>query len=198
LFGSGGAHEATLVTGASGAVFIERADLDGHAEQALFLNSTGLTGADTINTGAQSVVVAADGIYIGGVFNGQVDFDPGPGSSLRGSAGFQTFVVKLASNGALAWVRSIQGGARLTLAPGVGVLALGMSRETIVPLSTGGSTRGSVTLTALNENGSAAWTVDANVGGALGASASNSEQIVMAGDWTDGCSSPITRFAWPR
>ena len=199
LFAAGGAHEAALVTGASGAVFIERADLDGHAEQALFLNSTGLTGSDTIYTRAESVVVAADGIYIGGVFNGQVDFDPGPGSSLRGSAGIQTFVVKLTSNGALAWLRSIQGGTRLMLAPGSGVLAVGVSRETIVPQgAAGGSIPGSLTLTALNENGSAAWTVDANAGGALGASASNSDQILIAGDFAEDCSSPIRRFAWPR
>ena len=108
-------------------------------------------------------------------------------------------MVKLASNGALAWVRSIQGGTRLTLAPGVGVLAVGVSRETIVPQgAAGGSTPGSLTLTALNADGSAAWTVDANAGGALGAFASNSEQILIAGDCADDCSSPITRFAWPR
>jgi hypothetical protein len=199
LFDAGGAHEAALVTGASGAAFIERADLDGHAQQALFLNSTGLTGFGTTFTRAESVVVSADGIYDGGVFHGQVDFDPGLGSSLRGSAGIQTFVVKLTSDGALAWVRSIQGGTRLTLAPGGGVLAMGVSRESIVALGAGGGfTRGSLTLTALNADGSAAWTVDANAGGALGASTSNSEQIVIAGDWADGCSSPITRFAWPR
>lgn len=197
-FGADGEQETQLVAGPSGAAFIEPSDLDGNASAALFLNSTGQTVSGP-PTQAGSVVLGDDGIYVAGVFLGQVDFDPGSGVNLRESAGPRTFVVKLTSDGALSWVRGIHGGASLALAPDGGVLAVGAGSET-KPWIDGsfGWSSGPLSLTALNADGSAAWTIDPNAGSELGVFASNSEQIVVAGGVRHDCASPIARFAWPR
>jgi hypothetical protein len=60
-----------------------------------------------IGTGAVPHVTAStDGsIYLGGEYNGTVDFDPGPNVATQ-SAASSGFVVKLASDGAFRWVQS--------------------------------------------------------------------------------------------
>ena len=198
--GAGGANETQPVAGSWGAAFIERGDLEGHVEPALILNSTGLTPiAPPQRVQATSVAVAADATYVGGSFVGEVDFDPGKGLSLRGSAARRPFVLKLTPEGALAWVRSIRGGSALTLAPGGGVLAVGQSLEELqFQDGSVGWDIGPPLLTALNADGSAAWTVEAHVGDELKIALLNSEKLILLGSADHGCVSPITRFAWPH
>ena len=53
-----------------------------------------------------SIAVAADGsTYVGGTFQGDVDFDPGPAIVYRGSTGYaDTFILKLNKDHSFAWV----------------------------------------------------------------------------------------------
>jgi hypothetical protein len=197
-FATGSPAEADLVAGTAGAIFIERADLDGHAGAAIFLNSTGPSGAPPARTQPSAVVVGAEGIYVSGTFSGEVDFDPGPALSLRRGALSHPFVLKLTKEGAFSWIRSIQGGtAGLLLMPNGGVLAVGESVKSIVQNGSFGWTRGPSTLTALNADGSAGWTLKVDVRD-VRALASNSEQVLLAGQTESGCGDPITRLAWTQ
>ncbi len=46
-------------------------------------------------------------IYCGGIFNGSVDFDPGPGAyTLASAGGGDTYILKLDASGAFIWARS--------------------------------------------------------------------------------------------
>ncbi|MGC4093714.1 MAG: hypothetical protein QM756_38600 [Polyangiaceae bacterium] len=197
-FAQSTSNETQLVAGASGAAFIELSDVDGYPGRALFLNSNEFSGVGGPPTQAGSVVVGADAIYVGGSFSGQVDFDPGPGVSLRGSAGPRPFVLKLTSDGAFAWVRSLHGGAGLTLAPDGGVVAIGAAFEPTVTAQGVSWRDGPFSVTALNVDGSPAWTFDPHMGSTVRVVASTSEQFMLAGDYDGDCASPVVRFTWPR
>jgi len=76
---------------------------------------------------ANSVRVDSNGnIFVSGIFNWSVDFDPGPGEDIHESndGSLDAYVIKLASDGSYQWVRII-GGTGVDYASGLGVDAGG-------------------------------------------------------------------------
>lgn len=61
--------------------------------------------------GGNAIAVDSSGnIYVTGAFQGTADFDPGPGvANLASAGGFDVFVAKYTSGGALVWARSMGG-----------------------------------------------------------------------------------------
>ena len=71
-----------------------------------FAFGVGHEGADQAN----AVALDAEGnVYVVGLFEGTVDFDPGPGIRQLTSDGRQSFIAKYTAEGALAWVGRMQG-----------------------------------------------------------------------------------------
>jgi hypothetical protein len=77
-----------------------------------FVWAKGINGVSTNygDQGIYGIAVGADGdVYTTGVFDGTVDFDPGPGTFNLASTGYAAFVLDLTSTGDLAWVKSFGG-----------------------------------------------------------------------------------------
>lgn len=71
-------------------------------------------GGASDESGQQVVTDAAGNIYVAGIFNGTVDFDPGAGvTNLTSSAGsrYNIFVAKYTADGVLIWARPVAMGA---------------------------------------------------------------------------------------
>ncbi|HMJ51898.1 MAG TPA: hypothetical protein VK540_07465 [Polyangiaceae bacterium] len=60
----------------------------------------------TWNVASALAVDESGGVYVGGAFQGTLDFDPGPGADVRAPNGQDGFVVKLDSGGNYLWARS--------------------------------------------------------------------------------------------
>ena len=63
----------------------------------------------TMNVASALAVDESGGVYVGGTFQGTLDFDPGAGSDVHVSDGQEGFVVKLDSGGNYLWARSSTG-----------------------------------------------------------------------------------------
>lgn len=91
-------------------VFVQKMDASGNFAWAKGFGGNGFDAGTAI---------ATDGlgnVYVTGYFSGTVDFDPGPGTFLRTSAGLHdAFTVKLDSNGDLVWAKTF--GGSLTVEP---------------------------------------------------------------------------------
>ncbi len=77
--------------------------------QSYILNWANRTG-DSYNDRAYSSAEDASGnIYTTGVFNGVVDFDPGPGTfTLTTQGGYDTYILKTDANGVFQWVKQLE------------------------------------------------------------------------------------------
>jgi len=97
--GTGGDYHTALAS----AVFIAKLSADGTFVWGRVLSATSDDGVTNLVT----VLVAADGsIYVGGVFGGHVDLDPGAGVIQRiGGGGYNSvpFVLKMTGDGTLSW-----------------------------------------------------------------------------------------------
>jgi hypothetical protein len=65
----------------------------------------------TWNIASALAVDESAGVYIGGGFQGTLDFDPGPGADIRTAPGQAGFVVKLDGSGNYLWARTSAGSA---------------------------------------------------------------------------------------
>lgn len=97
---------ATLILTSAGNadVFVVKLTAAGGLDRAWGLGGVGPDSAMAVVAGG------TDGVYLGGRFQGTVDFDPGPGTYPLTSAGDNDgFVMKLTGTGALTWVRALSG-----------------------------------------------------------------------------------------
>jgi hypothetical protein len=69
-------------------------------------NSTSLEEGNSVATDSLG------NIYVGGVFSGSADFDPGPGSSILTSAGQDNFICKFNPDGIFIWAKLFGGNAQ--------------------------------------------------------------------------------------
>ena len=81
-------------------------------------------GGTSTDIGYGIAVDASDNVYVTGVFNGTVDFDPGSGTTNLTSAGFDVFFAKYNSSGELVWAKSV-GGSSSDFGYGIAVDAIG-------------------------------------------------------------------------
>ena len=114
---------------------------------------------------------AAGNVYVIGAFNGTVDFDPGPGTySLTSTGGYDDFVAKYTSAGALFWARGFGGtssdsGRGIAAAVDGSVYATGSFQGTVdfdpgpgtYNLTSGGSSSGDIFVTKLDASGNFVW-----------------------------------------
>jgi hypothetical protein len=95
----------TSASGVGGDSFIQKLDSNGY-----FLWVKHLNALDPYTVGASSVSIDDYGnIFVLGVFNGQTDFDPGPGIFNLTAANNTGFVLKLNPNGDFLWAKRIDG-----------------------------------------------------------------------------------------
>ncbi len=96
-------------------IFLYKLNTEGHLEWA-----SSITGFN-LEFCHHMITDSLGNIYMAGLFEGFVDFDPGPGTNiLSASGGTDMFVLKLDTNGSLIWVRKI-GGLSGEEANGIGV-----------------------------------------------------------------------------
>jgi subtilisin-like proprotein convertase family protein len=87
--------------------FVWKLDSSGNYVTAWRMN--GNTSSDS--SGGTSIAVDSGTVYVAGAFSGTVDFDPGPGTASRSSAGGSRdiFFASYSSAGALNWVQTVGG-----------------------------------------------------------------------------------------
>ncbi|MCI0527482.1 MAG: SBBP repeat-containing protein, partial [Nitrospira sp.] len=99
-----GPNVFTLTSAGGADVFISKLDNVGNF---VWARQVGGTGNDN---GREISVDGSGNVHIIGVFNGTVDFDPGPGTFNLTSGGFQdVFILKLDSAGNFVWARQLVG-----------------------------------------------------------------------------------------
>ena len=77
-----------------------------YGQELNWVNKFGLASHDN----SYSVTNDSEGnVYIAGEFNGSVDFDPGPGTTVLTSSGIDAYVLKLNADGDLIWARNFGG-----------------------------------------------------------------------------------------
>lgn len=90
----------------NGAIFFFKLNPNGSLEWAKSLSGT----AQNLNQGYEIIVSREYGIYVAGTFgNGDIDFDPGPGTMLLSAPVRHIFVAKYDHEGALIWAKSYGG-----------------------------------------------------------------------------------------
>ena len=97
----------TSASGVGGDSFIQKLDSNGN-----FLWVKHLNALDPYSVAASSVSIDSYGnIYVTGMFNGQTDFDPGPGifNLTAANIKYDGFVLKLNPNGDFLWAKRIDG-----------------------------------------------------------------------------------------
>jgi len=141
-------------------------------------------GNDPPQVNATAIAIAGEAIYVGGSFDHETDFDPGPGVVMRTPAPWDdnrlpnVYVLKLSPQGSYAWVQTFAGPGVypiLATAPDGGVLS-----TTRTPM--GGPPGRGFVITKINANQSPGWTIAA--GGEatdLQAIASGQSFFILAG-----------------
>lgn len=103
-----GAGTANLTSAGARDFFISKLDSNGDFA---WVKQVGGTGNDQ-STAGNSLVVNSGGVYVAGLFNDTVDFDPGAGTAnLTSGGGSDSFVLKLDSSGAYVWAHAFSGSA---------------------------------------------------------------------------------------
>jgi hypothetical protein len=98
-----GTGTTTLTSAGSDDVFVSKLDSSGNF---VWAESFGGTSSDR----GESIAVDSSGyVYTTGNFGGTVDFDPGTGTTTLTAGGYDVFVSKLNSSGALVWAKSFSG-----------------------------------------------------------------------------------------
>ena len=126
------------VTLSAGSALVDvDAGLVGAAPWFGFAVAAGEISESNLDDQGQSVVTDADGnVYLAGLFEGTVDFDPGPGTyELSSQGATDTVVAKYSPGGALLWATSFGGtnyvhGTSVAVAPGGDLLVAGEFTET--------------------------------------------------------------------
>jgi hypothetical protein len=94
-----GASTYNLTSAGNSDIFIEKLDQSGNFLWAKQIGGSG------IDKGASLAVDGASNIYLTGIFQGTVDFDPGPSThNLSAASSIDRFIQKLDPNGLFAWV----------------------------------------------------------------------------------------------
>jgi hypothetical protein len=103
--GNGTASSMLTAPGAQSDIFIAKYNPDG---ELIWAHNFGGSGGD----GGFSIKVDGSHVYVTGVFNGNVDFDPGPGTATIASNQFtrSAFIAKYDLNGNYVWAKSVIGG----------------------------------------------------------------------------------------
>jgi hypothetical protein len=99
-----GAGLANLTSAGNKDIFVSKLDVDGNF---VWARRNGSTGND------QAMAIAVDAsanVYMGGSFNGTVDFDPGAGTVNLTASGQGLFVYKLNTAGTFVWARNTGNG----------------------------------------------------------------------------------------
>jgi hypothetical protein len=90
-------------------IFISKLDASGNL---LWVRAFG-SQEDGLERGLSLVLDDESNIYVGGMYAGTIDFDPGPGTASLGCSGERDgFVLKLDNDGNFGWVRRIDGSQR--------------------------------------------------------------------------------------
>ncbi|MGB3948671.1 MAG: T9SS type A sorting domain-containing protein [Bacteroidia bacterium] len=95
-----------VLNGSGTSCFIAKYDTQGNCIWAKNMLGQGNL---ALSIGFSIVTDGSDNIYIGGIFNGEVDFDPGSNTVSLVSNNVDAFVAKYNNNGDFQWVRSITG-----------------------------------------------------------------------------------------
>lgn len=99
---------ANLTMSSLGEIFVQKLDDAGNYIWAkAMMTSNPLNGGD--DNGYAMASDAAGNVIVGGMFGGEVDFDPGTGTAVLSNTNFDGFVVKLDVNGNFVWVRQLGG-----------------------------------------------------------------------------------------
>ena len=95
----------TLTSNGGYDIFLQKLDSNGNLIWAKSM------GGNSNDIGHSITIDKSGNIYTTGIFQGTVDFDPGPGINLITSAGAEDFFIhKLDANGNLIWIKTIGGG----------------------------------------------------------------------------------------
>jgi hypothetical protein len=87
-------------------IFISKLDAEGNL---IWVRTFG-SSEDGLERGLSLVIDAASNIYVGGMFSGTIDFDPGTGATNGYCSGTrEAFILKLDSDGNFVWVRTAGG-----------------------------------------------------------------------------------------
>lgn len=99
-----GAGTFNLTSNGSKDIYVSKLDANGNFVWAVSMGGSGIGN----EAGSAIVLDAANNVYITGLFNGTVDFDPSVAvSNLTGS--FNSFVLKLSASGGFVWAKSLGG-----------------------------------------------------------------------------------------
>ncbi|HRK53538.1 MAG TPA: IPT/TIG domain-containing protein [Cyclobacteriaceae bacterium] len=82
-------------------IFISKLDPNGNFLWAKSIGGAGLDAGTSIATDATG------NVYITGYYINSIDFDPGPGTFMMGTSGYQNFILKLDTDGNFIWVKNI-------------------------------------------------------------------------------------------
>lgn len=105
--GNGTVSSVLTAPGSQSDIFIAKYNPDG---ELIWAHNFGGSGA--VGDGGFGIKVDGSHVYVTGVFNGNVDFDPGPGTATIASNQFtrSTFIAKYDLNGNYVWAKSVIGG----------------------------------------------------------------------------------------
>jgi len=124
-----GPDATSLTSAGSGDAFVAKYSPDGDL---IWARAVGGVGNDNANTIA---IDPAGNVYVGGIFQLTADFDPGPGTfNLNSNGGWDSFLMKLDTDGNFAWARSVGGGSNDFNGP-IGVDSAGNVYQAIGPWS---------------------------------------------------------------
>lgn len=82
-------------------IFISKLDANGNFLWAKSIGGAGLDAGTSIATDA------AGNVYVTGYYINSIDFDPGPGTFMMGTSGYQNFILKLDTDGNFVWAKNI-------------------------------------------------------------------------------------------